>query len=87
MHGIISGITKKTSSTRKTISTSRWIIIYKITNNFQSISHMQSEKENFYHYNVFVHDHDFEELFSKIVDALLEFGVLDNNLCLYISLM
>ena len=45
---------------------------------------MQNEKNYFYHYNVFVHNHDFEIVFQKSVDALLEFDVLDNNFCLYI---
>ena len=36
---------------------------YKITYNFQSMSDMQSEKDYFYHYNVFVNNHDFEKVF------------------------
>ena len=45
---------------------------------------MQSENNYFYHYNVFVRNHDFEKVFYKIADASLVFDVLDNNLCLYI---
>ena len=48
------------------------------------MSVMQSEKDFFYHYNVIVHNHDFEKVFKKIADALLEFHVLDNKICLYI---
>ena len=48
------------------------------------MSDMQSEKDYFYHYKMFLHNHDFEKVFSKIADVLLEFDVLDNNICLYI---
>ena len=48
------------------------------------MSDMQSEKDYFYHYNMFVHNHDYEKAFYKNADALLEFDVLDNNICLYI---
>ena len=48
------------------------------------MSDMQNEKYYFYHYNVSVHNHDFEIVFQKIADAILEFDVLDNKLCLYI---
>ena len=48
------------------------------------MSDMQSGKDYFYHYNVFVHNLDFEKVFYKIADALLEFDILDHNLCLYI---
>ena len=50
---------------------------------FQSISDMQNENEYFYHYNEFETNHDFEKVFKKIADALLEFDVLDNNICFY----
>ena len=36
---------------------------------------MQSEKAYFNHYNVFVHNHDFERVFQKIDDALLVYEV------------
>ena len=42
---------------------SRWLLNYKITYNFQSMSGMQSEKDYFYHHNVFVQNHDFEKVF------------------------
>ena len=45
---------------------------------------MQNERDYLYHYNVLLHNHDFQKVFQKIVDALLEFDVSDNNLCLYI---
>ena len=48
------------------------------------MSDMQNEKDYFYCYNVFVHNHDFEKAFQKVVDALLEYDVSDNNLRLYI---
>ena len=48
------------------------------------MSDMQNEKDYFYHYNVSVHNHDFEKVFKKIVDASLEIDVLDNSLCLFI---
>ena len=48
------------------------------------MSDMQSEKDYFYHYNVYVHNHDFEKVFQRFADALLEFDVLDNKLFLYI---
>ena len=40
------------------------------------MSDMESEKDYFYHYNMFVHNHDFEKVFEKIDDALLEYEVL-----------
>ena len=40
------------------------------------MSDMQSEKDYFCQYNVFVHNHDFEKVFQKIDDALVEYEVL-----------
>ena len=48
------------------------------------MSDMQNEKDYFYHYNVFVHNHDFEKVFQKTDDALLVYDVLgSSNVCLY----
>ena len=60
LHGIISGSTQEKIHSYKK---SRWLLNYKITYNFQSMSDMQSEKDYFYHYNVFVQSHDFEKVF------------------------
>ena len=45
---------------------------------------MQNENDYFYYYNEFEYNHDFEKVFQKSANALMEFDVLDNNLCLYI---
>ena len=45
----------------------RWLLIYKITYNFQCMSDMQSGKDYFYHYNVFEYNHDFEIFSEKMV--------------------
>ena len=43
-----------------------------------TIDDMQNEKDFFYLCNMFEYNQDFE----KIDDALLEFDVLNNNICL-----
>ena len=45
---------------------------------------MQNENDYFYHYNEFEYNPDFEKVFRNIAGALLEFDVLNNNLCFYI---
>ena len=45
-----------------------------------TIDGMQNEKYFYGHYNEFVYNHDFEQVFKKIVFDLLEFGVLDSNI-------
>ena len=38
---------------------SRWLLNYIITYNFYYMFDMQNEKDYLYHYNVFLHNHDF----------------------------
>ena len=48
-----------------------------------TIYDMQNEKDCLNFYNEFEHIQGFEIVFSKTVGALLVFGVLDNNVCLF----
>ena len=43
---------------------------------------MQNEKSFFYRCKKFEYIQDFEQVFQKIVDAILVFVVLENNVCL-----
>ena len=43
---------------------------------------MQSEMDFFYHGNDFEHNQDFEHVFWKSDDAILEYAVLGSNVCL-----
>ena len=43
---------------------------------------MQNEKDYFGHCKKFAYENDFEQVFWKIVDALLEYEVLESNVCL-----
>ena len=47
-----------------------------------TIEDMQKEKDFFYHCKKFEFNHDFEKIFRKIDDALLEYEVLDSDVYL-----
>ena len=50
-----------------------------------TIDDMQNEKDFFYLCKKFEYNQDFEQIFGKSDNALLEYEVLSSNVCLYLK--
>ena len=56
-----------------------FIPYHKVDCYINTISDMQKEKKFFYHCRKFDYNHDFEQDFWNIDDAILEYKILDSN--------
>ena len=59
--------------------------VFRVIDSVNTIYELKNEKDHSNHYNEFEHIQDLEELFQKIVYAILVYEILNNNV--YLSLM